>query len=35
MYAIMGITGQVGSATAKYLLERGQRAVLGKGGHVG
>jgi uncharacterized protein YbjT (DUF2867 family) len=25
MYAIMGITGQVGSATAKYLLERGQR----------
>jgi uncharacterized protein YbjT (DUF2867 family) len=25
MYAIMGITGQVGSAAAKYLLERGQR----------
>jgi uncharacterized protein YbjT (DUF2867 family) len=25
MYAIMGITGQVGSATAKYLLDRGQR----------
>lgn len=25
MYAIMGITGQVGSATAKYLLEDGQR----------
>jgi uncharacterized protein YbjT (DUF2867 family) len=25
MYAIMGITGQVGSAAAKYLLERGER----------
>ena len=25
MYAIMGITGQVGSAAAKYLLDRGQR----------
>jgi len=25
MYAIMDITGQVGSAAAKYLLERGQR----------
>jgi uncharacterized protein YbjT (DUF2867 family) len=25
MYAIMGITGQVGGATAKHLLDRGQR----------